>query len=90
MAIEKVFAINAGAEKIFERFTRGSGQRRSEGAGLGLACGMGSAGREYVPGRIHRADRMAATAAQVSRINAGEPYRQALTLMRERLHASLS
>ncbi|HET9924385.1 MAG TPA: amidohydrolase family protein, partial [Methylomirabilota bacterium] len=32
-----------------------------KGANLGLACGMGSAGREYVPGRIHRADRMAAT-----------------------------
>ena len=32
-----------------------------KGANLGLACGMGSAGREYVPGRIHRADRMAET-----------------------------
>ncbi|HUF94052.1 MAG TPA: amidohydrolase family protein [Candidatus Limnocylindria bacterium] len=32
-----------------------------KGAALGLACGMGSAGREYVPGVIHRADRMAAT-----------------------------
>src|SRR5207249_3792416 len=32
-----------------------------KGASLGLACGMGAAGREYVPGRIHRADRMAAT-----------------------------
>src|SRR5262245_15930745 len=32
-----------------------------KGAGLGLACGMGSGGREYVPGRIHRADRMAET-----------------------------
>jgi predicted TIM-barrel fold metal-dependent hydrolase len=31
------------------------------GASLGLVNGMGSAGREYVPGRIHRADRMAAT-----------------------------
>src|SRR6266513_1696170 len=31
------------------------------GANLGLVNGMGSAGREYVPGRIHRADRMAAT-----------------------------
>ena len=31
------------------------------GANLGLACGMGSAGREYVPGRIYRSDRMAAT-----------------------------
>jgi predicted TIM-barrel fold metal-dependent hydrolase len=32
-----------------------------KGAALGLANGMGSAGREYIPGRIHRADRMAAT-----------------------------
>jgi predicted TIM-barrel fold metal-dependent hydrolase len=32
-----------------------------KGANLGLACGMGSAGRRYEPGRIHRADRMAAT-----------------------------
>ena len=33
----------------------------SKGASLGMACGMGSAGREYVPGRIHRSDRMAST-----------------------------
>ncbi len=32
-----------------------------KGASLGRACGMGSAGREYVPGRIYRSDRMAAT-----------------------------
>jgi predicted TIM-barrel fold metal-dependent hydrolase len=32
-----------------------------KGAKLGLVNGMGSAGREYVPGRIHRSDRMAAT-----------------------------
>src|SRR5262245_48274993 len=32
-----------------------------KGAALGRPCGMGSAGREYVPGRIYRADRMAAT-----------------------------
>src|SRR5260370_113604 len=31
------------------------------GAALGRRCGMGSAGREYVPGRIYRSDRMAAT-----------------------------
>ncbi len=31
------------------------------GAMLGRDCGMGSAGREYVPGQIHRADRMAST-----------------------------
>ena len=30
-----------------------------KGASLGLAGGMGSGGREYVPGRIHLADRMA-------------------------------
>ena len=35
--------------------------RSRKGAALGLACGMGAAGREYVPGRIHRSDRMAAT-----------------------------
>ena len=32
----------------------------SNGAEFGLANGMGSAGREYVPGVIHRSDRMAA------------------------------
>jgi uncharacterized protein len=31
------------------------------GANLGLLNGMGSAGREYVPGKIHRSDRMAST-----------------------------
>jgi uncharacterized protein len=31
-----------------------------KGANLGLMNGMGSAGRQYVPGKIHRADRMAA------------------------------
>ena len=31
------------------------------GPNLGLVNGMGSAGREYVPGKIHRSDRMAAT-----------------------------
>jgi uncharacterized protein len=31
------------------------------GGNFGLANGMGSAGREYVPGQIHRADRMAST-----------------------------
>ena len=30
-----------------------------KGANLGLVNGMGSAGREYVPGKIHRSDRMA-------------------------------
>jgi uncharacterized protein len=32
-----------------------------KGAKLGLVNGMGSAGREYVPGQIHRSDRMATT-----------------------------
>ncbi len=32
-----------------------------KGAILGRPCGMGSAGREYIPGRIHRSDRMAST-----------------------------
>jgi predicted TIM-barrel fold metal-dependent hydrolase len=40
---------------------KGPAWMTKKGAALGLACGMGSAGREYVPGRIHRADRMAAT-----------------------------
>jgi predicted TIM-barrel fold metal-dependent hydrolase len=31
------------------------------GANFGLANGMGSAGRQYVPGQIHRSDRMAST-----------------------------
>ena len=32
-----------------------------KGAKFGLMNGMGSAGREYVPGQIHRSDRMAST-----------------------------
>jgi predicted TIM-barrel fold metal-dependent hydrolase len=32
-----------------------------QGTSLGLVGGMGSAGRRYVPGEIHRSDRMAAT-----------------------------
>src|SRR5688500_9584256 len=32
-----------------------------KGANLGRMNGMGSAGREYIPGRIHRADRMPST-----------------------------
>jgi hypothetical protein len=31
------------------------------GATFGLVNGMGSAGREYIPGQIHRSDRMAST-----------------------------
>ena len=40
-----------------------NGQRwtTKRGANLGLMNGMGSAGRKYVPGKIHRADRMAST-----------------------------
>src|SRR5215471_19815215 len=33
----------------------------AKGAKFGLVNGMGSAGREYVPGVIHRSDRMAST-----------------------------
>ena len=33
----------------------------NQGANFGLQNGMGSAGREYVPGQIHRSDQMAAT-----------------------------
>src|SRR4030095_1967970 len=33
----------------------------AKGAKFGLMNGMGSAGREYVPGEIHRSDRMAST-----------------------------
>jgi predicted TIM-barrel fold metal-dependent hydrolase len=40
---------------------KGPAWTTKSGASLGLACGMGSAGREYVPGRIYRSDRMAAT-----------------------------
>jgi uncharacterized protein len=40
-----------------------SGKRwvAKNGANFGLMNGMGSAGREYVPGQIHRSDRMAST-----------------------------
>src|SRR5438105_9935750 len=40
---------------------RGPMWTTKSGANLGRVNGMGSAGREYVPGKIHRADRMAAT-----------------------------
>src|SRR5262249_8778905 len=33
----------------------------NKGATPGVMNGMGSAGREYVPGKIHRSDRMATT-----------------------------
>ena len=31
------------------------------GASFGLMNGMGSGGRQYIPGQIHRSDRMAST-----------------------------
>src|SRR5262245_24167694 len=40
------------------------GQKRwktNKGADLGVMNGMGSAGRKYTPGKIHRSDRMAST-----------------------------
>ncbi|MDX1513406.1 MAG: amidohydrolase family protein [Gammaproteobacteria bacterium] len=42
---------------------RADGERwvSRNGADFGLVNGMGSAGRRYVPGQIHRSDRMAAT-----------------------------
>ena len=40
---------------------KGPAWTTKQGASLGRPCGMGSAGREYVPGKIHRSDRMAAT-----------------------------
>src|SRR5262249_61569064 len=40
---------------------KGPAWMTKKGANLGRPCGMGSAGREYVPGRIYRADRMAET-----------------------------
>ncbi len=39
--------------------SRGRVWQSAKGARLGLVGGMGSAGREYVPGEIHRSDRMA-------------------------------
>jgi uncharacterized protein len=41
---------------------RGKAWVAKNGAKFGLMNGMGSAGREYVPGQIHRSDRMASTA----------------------------
>ena len=38
---------------------RGRVWRSEKGTSLGLVGGMGSAGRPYVPGEIHRSDRMA-------------------------------
>ena len=35
--------------------------KTKRGANLGVVNGMGSGGRQYIPGKIHRADRMAST-----------------------------
>src|SRR5688572_2300973 len=35
--------------------------KTKKGANLGHVNGMGSAGRQYIPGKIHRSDRMAST-----------------------------
>src|SRR5437588_9935965 len=40
---------------------RGKEWVTNSGASFGLMNGMGSAGRQYVPGAIHRSDRMAST-----------------------------
>src|ERR1700686_3957315 len=40
---------------------RGKEWVTNNGASFGLMNGMGSAGRQYVPGAIHRSDRMAST-----------------------------
>src|ERR1700732_1632732 len=40
---------------------RGKEWVTQSGASFGLMNGMGSAGRQYVPGQIHRSDRMAST-----------------------------
>ena len=44
-----------------DRGTQGARMGDAKGAKFGLMNGMGSAGREYVPGNIHRSDRMAST-----------------------------
>ncbi len=41
--------------------SKGSRWVSKNGGNFGLMNGMGSAGREYVPGQIHRSDRMAST-----------------------------
>ncbi len=61
-----LFTANASPE-LRERMpyvTDGPGGKvwvTKKGASLGLMNGMGSAGRAYVPGKIHRSDRMAET-----------------------------
>src|ERR1039458_6050259 len=61
-----LFTSNARAE-LKDRMPYVTDTRRGKmwvaknGAKFGLMNGMGSAGREYVPGQIHRSDRMAST-----------------------------
>jgi predicted TIM-barrel fold metal-dependent hydrolase len=61
---ERLWVENAPAElrdrmPHVEESERGRIWKSAKGIPLGLAGGMGSAGRPYVPGEIHRADRMA-------------------------------
>src|SRR5512134_2993269 len=62
----KLFTENASAamRSRMPYVADGPGGRRwttKKGVNLGLENGMGSGGRQYVPGKIHRSDRMAAT-----------------------------
>jgi uncharacterized protein len=61
-----LFAGNAGREfkdrmPYVTEGPRGPEWVTKNGASFGLDAGMGSAGRQYVPGAIHRSDRMAST-----------------------------
>ncbi len=61
-----LFTANAGAamrERMPYVAETDNGKRwvTKQGADFGLMNGMGSAGRPYIPGQIHRADRMAST-----------------------------
>jgi len=61
-----LFVANASAElrdrmPYVSEGPKGSVWVTKRGATLGLVNGMGSGGREYVPGQIHRSDRMAST-----------------------------
>src|SRR5947207_11032317 len=61
-----LFTANAGAafRDRMPFVTEGSRGREwvtRNGASFGLDAGMGSAGRQYEPGKIHRSDRMAST-----------------------------
>ena len=48
-----------GPHAVRRRGAAGPMWMTKKGANLGLANGMGSAGRQYIPGKIHRSDRMA-------------------------------